>query len=171
MSGWASARPGTARDRRSRAEIQEEAVGDKAARAAVRKPRLDRARPHKPAFGEQELEMRDRELLAVDRDHAVDHLAFTLTDTPHVHRRSLDSHAVRRGAADQIGDLGTSDHVLAWQAGDVRTRPSHQRALDHHDGAALLRQVPRDVLAGLAAAEDDVLDVYGLIHGGAHRPR
>ena len=155
---------GNTRDRRPRAEIQEEAIGDEAARAAVRKPRLDRARSHEPAFGQQELEMRDREFLVVDRDHAVDHLAFALTDTLHVHRRSLDCHAIRRGAADQIGDLRTSDHVLARQARDVRTRSSHQRPLDHHDGAALLGQVPRDVLAGLAAAKDDVLDMHTLSH-------
>ena len=113
--------------------------------------------------------MRDRELLAVDRDHAVDHLAFALADTLHVHRRALDSHAVRRGPTDQVRDLGASDHVLAWQAGDVWTRASNQGALDHDDGPALLRQVPCEILARLTAAEDGVLDVYGLIHGGPHR--
>ena len=47
--------------------------------------------------------------------------------------------------------------------------PPIKRALDHDDGPALLGQVPCDVLARLAAAEDDVLDVYGLSHGGPHR--
>ena len=81
----------------------------------------------------------------------------------------VDSHAVRRGATDEVRDLGASDHVLARQARDVWTRASDQGALDHDDGPALLRQLPRDVLARLAAAEDDVLDLYGLSHGEAHR--
>ena len=158
-----------ARDRRAGAEIQKQAVGDEAARAAFSKSRLDRARPHKDAFGKEELEMRDRELPAVDRDHAVDHLALALAYSLHVHRRRVDTHAVRRGAPDQIGDLGAADHVLARQAGDVRTRSANQGALDHHDGPALLRQVPGDILARLTPAEDDVLDVYGLSHGGPQR--
>ena len=144
-------------------------VGDEAARSAFRKPRLDRARPHEVAVGEKELEMRDRELLAVDRNHAVDHLAFALADANHVHCRTVDAHAIRGGPTDEVRDLGTSDHVLAGQTGDVWTRASNQGALDHDDGAALLCEVPRDVLAGLPAAEDDVLDLYGLSHGEAHR--
>ena len=47
--------------------------------------------------------------------------------------------------------------------------PPIKRALDHDDGPALLRQVPCEILARLTAAEDDVLDVYGLSHGGPHR--
>jgi len=96
----------------------------------------------------------------------IDHLAFALAYTLHVHRRALDSHPVRRGPTDQVRDLGTSDHVLAWQAGDVRTRASNQGALDHDDGPTLLRQVPREILARLTPAENGILDVYGLIHGG-----
>ena len=152
-----------------RAEIQEQALGDKAASTAVRKGRLDRARPDQDAVGQEELEMRHRKLLPVDGDQAVDHVPFALADPPHVHRRTIDSHAIGRGSTDQVRDLGTSDHVLAWQAGDVWTRPSNQGPLDHDDGSALLGQFPCQVLAGLAAAEDDVLDLYGLMHGGAHR--
>ena len=82
---------GDTRDGRARAEIQEQVIGDEAARSAFRKPRLDRARPHEVAVGEKELEIRDRELLAVDRNHAVDHFAFALADANHVHCRTLDA--------------------------------------------------------------------------------
>jgi hypothetical protein len=68
-----------------------------------------------------------------------------------------------------MGDLGASDHVLAWQAGDVWTRASNQGALDHDDGPALSRQIPCEVLAGLTPTEDGILDVDGLSHGGPHR--
>ena len=37
--------------------------------------------------------------------------------------------------------------------------PPIKRALDHDDGAALLRQLPCDVLARLTSAQDEVLDV------------
>jgi hypothetical protein len=60
---------GNTRDRRARAEVQKQAVGDKAAGAAAREPRFDRPRPYEASFGEKKLEVRDLELPAVDGGH------------------------------------------------------------------------------------------------------
>ena len=107
--------------------------------------------------------MRHRILLPVDRNHAVNHFAFPLANPGHIHGRGLGTHSVRRGATDQVRHLGTSDHVLAWQAGDVWTRTSNQRALDHDDGPTQTRQFPCEILTGLTSAQDGILDVYGSV--------
>ena len=99
----------------------------------------------------------------------MDDVPFALADLVHVHRRTIDSHAIGRRSTHQVRHLGTSDHVLAWQAGDVWTRASNQGPFDHNDGPALLGQFPGQVLAGLAAAEDDILDIYDLSHREAFR--
>ena len=114
--------------------------------------------------------MRDRELLAVDRDHAVDHLAFALADTPHVHRRCA-SIVTPYDAARLIrsATLALRITFLLGRQAMFGHDPPIKRPLDHDDGPALLRQVPGDVLARLTSAEDDVLDVYGLSHGGPRR--
>ena len=160
---------GDVRDRRPRAEIQKQPIGDKAARSAFGKLRLDRARGHQEAFGKEVLEVRHRKLLPMDRDQAIDHLALAITYTLHVHGGVFDSHAVRRPPADQIRDLGAADYVLAWQTRNVWTRTANQRALDHDDRPTLLRQVPCEILARLTPADYHVFDVYGFSHGRPHR--
>ena len=112
---------GDPRDHRPRTEIQEQALGDEAAAAAIRKSRLHRAWAHEDPFGKEELEMRHRKFLPVDGDQTVDHLAFALPDAVHVHRAAVDAHAIRRGLTDKVGNLGASNHVLARQTGDVGT--------------------------------------------------
>lgn len=59
------------------AEVQEQAFGDEAFAAAIGESRLDGSRPHEEAFGELEVEIRHRELRAVDFNHAVDHLPLS----------------------------------------------------------------------------------------------
>jgi hypothetical protein len=61
---------------------------------------------------------------------------------------------------NKVRDLGALDHVLARQARDIGARPTDQTTFDDNCPAALPCKLPGDVLAWLAAAKDDVLDLF-----------
>jgi hypothetical protein len=56
----------------------------------------------------------------------------------------------------ELCNLGRADHVLAGQARDVRAGAADESPLDHDHGAALLRELPGDVLPGFAATKNEI---------------
>jgi hypothetical protein len=100
----------------------------------------------------------------MDINQAVDHLAFAPAHRRHVRRHGPGPLPVFRPAPDEVGDLAAVDHVLAWQARDIGARPTDQSALDDNGPAAPPSKFPSNVLAGLAATEDDVLDLFIVSH-------
>src|SRR5262249_34441285 len=104
------------------------------------------------------------ETFAMDIDQPVDHVAFARPHTRHVGRDGSGPLPVFRRMPKEVGDLGAADHVLAWQAGDVRALTTDQRAFHDDDATALSRKLPGDVFAGLAAAEDEILDFFAVRH-------
>ena len=95
-------------------------------------------------------------------DQIIDHLSLAAAHALHVDAHGTRSDAELGAAADQRRHLPAVDDVLARQAGDVRARTADQPALDDRAALAGLRQSPCEVFPGLAAAEDQVIDVlYG----------
>ena len=158
---------GQARDvgnRRVCAEIEEDALRLDPPRAPRCHSDLDRPGSNETAFAEEEFEPVRCEALAMDIDQAVDHLAFATAHRRHVRRHGPGPLPVFRRVPDQVGDLAAVDHVLAWQARDIGARPADQSALDDNGSAALPSKFPSHVLAGLAATENDVLDLFTVSH-------
>ena len=147
------------RDRRVGAEIQEDALTEDTPDASLRRNNLNGLRRHEAAFAEHEVDARSREPISMGLNQAVDHRAFSTSDALHVRRDGSRPDAVVGGFSDEVGHFRATDDVLARQASDVRTGAADERALDDDRRTTLLGQLPRDVLARLPAAEDDVLDL------------
>lgn len=96
----------------ARPEVEEQVLGDEAARAAC-EPRLDRPGTHDAPVGEQECDARHREQRAVGRDLGLDHGALARSYTLHVDRHRRNSYAVLRSMVHEVRDLGTVDLILA----------------------------------------------------------
>jgi hypothetical protein len=78
-------------------------------------------------------------------------------DADHIRGRGSSSQAVLGGVVKEVRDLGAADHVLARHAGDVGARAAYQDALDHGRAEAGPGQLPCDLRAGFAAAQDEDL--------------
>ncbi len=91
---------------------------------------------------------------------AIDHLPFALGDTSHIYSQLASNHPQPALGIDERNRLGAIDHILAWQAGNVGTRPANHRAFDDDRFLALFRQVPGQYLPRFATANDDVLIMF-----------
>jgi hypothetical protein len=153
------------------AEVEEDPLAGDAPGTALGEPDFNGAWRGESAFAEDELHARRGKALAMDLDHAFDHLALAPANVLHPGGGRHGAGAVIGGVPDQLRHPGTLDDILARQAGDVGTGAADQPTLDHHHRATLLRQLPGDVLARLPAAEDDVFDLIGAVHDGPLRVR
>ncbi len=165
MGQWSSV--GQALDLRNcrvRAEIEEDALGLDPPRAPHCQAHLDCPRADKAALAEEEFEPVGREPLSMDLDQIIYHLAFAPAYPRHVCHRGPGPLPVLRRLAEKVRDLRAVDHVLARQTRNVWSRSADERALDDDSSAALPREGPGDILARLAAPEDDVLDFFAVSH-------
>ena len=116
----------------------------------------DCLRPREARLTHHELDPARLEVAEVHLDEPVDHCPFASENAGHVdlHGPGHDAEPVFR--IDERHGLRAVDDVLARQTRDVRTGAADHRALD--DGRLLpgSSQVPREDLACLAAADDEV---------------
>src|SRR5205807_4683926 len=87
-----------------------------------------------------------------------------LPDTGHVDGPRAKPEPECRCMAYKVHHLRTLNDILAWQARNVGTRTPDQSPLDHRHALPRSRQVPSDVLAGLAATHDDILEMLEAGH-------
>jgi hypothetical protein len=102
--------------------------------------------------------------LQVQGDLPLDYVALALPYARHIDRPGSGYRPERRRAADQIGDLGAPDLVLAREAIGVGARAADQLAF--HDGRPIsgVGQVPGQMFARLATAEDEHVKPFRLSH-------
>ena len=103
-------------------------------------------------------------MIQVHGDQAIDHVALALPHAPHVDRGRARDHPELRRVVNQVGDLRAPDFVLAGETVDVRAGAADPFAF--HDGGPPPRsgQVPGQVLAALAAAQDEDFIPFRLGH-------
>src|SRR6266851_3560945 len=92
-----------------------------------------------------------------------DHRALAALDRRHIDAQGISLEAELHAAPGQGNYLGGPDQVLAWQAGDVRTRATEQPALDDcHSTTAVAG--PCGEFAGDSAADNQVVIFLNVSH-------
>src|SRR5712692_3570349 len=92
-----------------------------------------------------------------------DHRAFSPLNSRHVDAQRISLEPELHAALGQGDYLGGPDQVLAWQAGDVRTRATKQPALDDcHLTTAVAG--PCGEFAGDSAADNQVVILLNVSH-------
>src|SRR5438309_8335517 len=147
-----------------RTQIEKDALSLEAARTTLRQIDLDRLGSDEAALSKNEVQPFGRKPRLVNRNKAIDHLAFALPDTGHVDGPRAKPEPECRCMAYKVHHLRTLNDILAWQARNVGTRTPDQSPLDHRHALPRSRQVPSDVLAGLAATHDDILEMLEAGH-------
>src|SRR5215469_879299 len=97
-------------------------------------------------------------------DFALDHVALALANLRHVGRDVAGHRPELRAMARQMPDLRAPNFVLGGQTGDVGAGAADPLTLDHRGSPPRLRQVPRQQLAALSAAEDEDVELFPLSH-------
>src|SRR5215470_13545806 len=80
----------------------------------------------------------------------------------HVNREALVGDAKFPASAKVGCDLCTMDDVLAWQAGDVRTRSTNVFAIDNSDALSFSGKCPGGNGRSSAAAENHKIKLFRL---------
>jgi hypothetical protein len=157
-------------DRRVRPDIDHHIIPGEHTAAAIVEADRDRLRLHKPASAHNQLGTA-RVALEVHGDQPVDHLALMRQDFHHIYRNGTRYRAEPVGMADEIGDLGAPDLVLAGQAVRVGAGAADQLAFDNGGALSGARQMPGEVFAGLAATEDQDVNPFRFRHRQLPRGR
>ena len=92
------------------------------------------------------------------------HVALAGEDALHIRRYRPCLDPIFRAVLGEPVRFRAANHVLAGQAGDVRTRSADVLTLHHRRAVARLRQGPRQVLAGLSTADNEDLVAFDLGH-------
>ena len=95
------------------------------ARATAVKCDLNGLRHHEFSFAHDQLGARFVVFLLMQCDQAIDHLPLTLANPGQIDFAILCGDAELAPAIQQVRDLRAVNHVLARQAGDVRTRTAN----------------------------------------------
>lgn len=110
------AKAGHVRDRGVGAEVEDDTVGGEDARAAGVEADRDGSRRREAAHAHDQLGAARSELVEVEPDEAVDHVALAGPHCGHVDGGGAGHAAEARGVADEVGHLGAPDLVFARQA-------------------------------------------------------
>ena len=158
-------------DRRARPDIDHHLIPGEHTAAAIVEADRDRLRRHKPASAHNQLGTARPVALEVHGDQPVDHLALMRQDFGHIHRNGRRHRAEPVGMADEIGDLGAPDLVLAGQAVRVGAGATDQLAFDNGGALSGARHMPGEEFAGLAATEDEDVNPFRFRHRQLPRGR
>ncbi len=151
---------GDVEDRGVCPQVDEHAIGRQHAGAAAR-GHLEGPGRDEPSRAHDQLGTARPVAIQVLGDLRLDHVALALPHARHVDRRGAGHRPELCRAADQRGHLGAPDLVLAREAVDVGARAADVAALHHGRAPTGLGQVPGQVLARRAAAEDEDVEPFG----------
>jgi hypothetical protein len=92
---------------------------------------------------------------------ALYHLSLAIQDTPHIRQYPSRFDAILGAVPGEPIRFGAANHVLAGQAGDVRTRSADVFSFHHGGTMTGLRHGPRQMLPGLSTSDNkDVIAFY-----------
>src|SRR5688572_3979653 len=153
------------RNCRASAQVEEDPVTRNPSSTAVLRTHFDQRRRDESSFADDQLGTAVCIVLAVDGNQVIDHLPLATTHALHVDADVARGDAEFRSATDQRRHSRAVDHVLAGEAGDVRTGSADQPALDDDGAPRCPGQRPRDVFSRLATAEyENVMGLDGCLH-------
>ncbi len=149
-----------------RAHVDEDAPTLEPLDAAVRSAHLDGPGRHESPLTKDQLRTAVRVVLAVHCDQLFDHLSLATANAAHVDSNRARGDTEFRAATAQSRNARAMNHVLAREARDVRTGSTDETTLDDGGTASRFGQRPRNVLTGLAAAENEDVMARAGRHGG-----
>ena len=152
--------------RRTRAQVDEDALAANRALAAVLKGNGHRALARETSLATDEVQTGGREHLLVRADHRTDDALLVSAELGQVHARTLGADDAERLVRARIAQATSRvDQRLRRDARDVNAGTADETALHHGDLPARLRALHREGLSGLAAADDQQVDVFDCVRG------
>ena len=152
--------------RRARPQVDEDALAADRALAALLKRDRHRALARETSLAANEIQAGGRKHLLVRGHHGTDDALLVSAELSQVHARTLGAddaeRLVRAGIAQATSRV---DQRLRGDAGDVNAGAADELALHHGDLPARLRALHREGLSGLAAADNQQVDVLDFVRG------
>ena len=152
--------------RRTRPQVDEDALAADRALAAVLKNDSHRALACEAGLAADEVQARGREHLLVRAHHGADDALLVGTELGQVHARALGTDDAERLVRARIAQATSRvNQGLRGDAGHVNAGAADEATLHHGDLPAGLRALHRQGLAGLAAANDQQVDGLNCVRG------
>jgi hypothetical protein len=145
--------------------IEKNLIARNNTRTPVVQSNLDRFRRYKVGFAHDQLGATRLVEFEVKADFAVDHVALSRTHPRHVDCHTIRHNSELRAVTRQFCHFRAVNDVLARQTGNVRARPADQLALDHSRTPAGCGHCPGQILARLAAADNEKLKLLFVRQG------
>src|ERR1700743_2630540 len=95
---------------------------------------------------------------------AVDHLLAASINPGHVDVPGTLNDAELCATLEERSNLGTMDHVLAWETGDIGTSSADPFVLDSYYALALPAKGPGHIFASFSAADNDCVELFWCNH-------
>src|SRR5262249_33850859 len=122
----------------------------------------------KPRLAHDQLRAASLEVVEVQLDQPIDHLAFATGDAGHIDAHRPGHHSQARGWVDERDSLGAVDDILAVQTGYVRAGAANHGSSENDGFLALFRQGPGEDFARDPAADHQILNMFNA-HDDASR--
>ena len=152
--------------RRTRTQVDEDALATNRALAAVLKSDGHRALAREASLAADEVQAGGRKHLLVCGDHGTDDALLVGTQETQVHASALGADDAERLVRAGIAQATSRVHQrLRGDAGDVNAGAADELALHHGDLPARLRALHCEGLSGLAAADNQQVDVLDFVRG------
>ena len=152
--------------RRARTQVDEDALATNRALAAVLQRDGHRAFSRETGLATDEVQAGGREHLLVRADHGADDALLVGAELGQVHARTLGAddaeRLVRAGVTEATSRV---DQRLRGDAGDIDAGAADELAFHHGDLPARLCALHCEGLSGLAAADNQQVDVLDCVRG------
>src|SRR5262249_46401462 len=162
--GFCSRKTWNIRDCCVRSQVEKDAITGQRPPASIVQMRLNGPGSYKPRFTSNQICSRGPETIEVKLNLTLDHLSLAPQEAFHIrrHRPCLD--AVFRAVTSEPGSFRAANHILAGEAGNVRTRSANVLPLHHCGAPAFLSHGPRQVLSGLPTSNDQDFVAFCFSH-------
>ena len=151
---------------RARPEVDEDALAADRALTAVLQGDAHRALAHETGLPAHEIQAGGGKHLLVGANHRPHDALLVGAQLPQVNVSPVRAHDAEGFVAAGIREAPRRVHQgLRRNAGDVDAGAAHEATLHHRHAPARLRALHRQRLAGLAASDDQQVDVFDRIRG------
>src|SRR5262249_15881864 len=120
--GLCRGKPGNVRHGGARSHVEKDAITSNRPSASVVQMHLDRPGSQEVRFTSNQIWSGGLEAIEMKSNLALDHPSFAAQDTSHIRRHRPGLDAVIRSVPGEPGSFRAANHILARQAGNIRTR-------------------------------------------------